>query len=111
MVGAGLAAVATINAASGLYSSMEAVKERHKKVKEGKLSRKEAKRLKNVAKVQDLAAVGVAALSLKSVYSNWRETKKTHASYNEYLRDKERRHWRRLKDEEGHEHDSPKHLH
>ncbi|MCJ1249031.1 hypothetical protein MMC30_006253, partial [Trapelia coarctata] len=84
IVGAGLATVATINAASGLYSSMEAVKERHEKVREGKLSRKEAKRLKNTAKVQDLAAIGVAALSLKSVYSRWQETRKSHEDYHKY---------------------------
>ena len=108
MVGAGLAAVATINAASGLYDSMEAVKERHQKVKEGKLSPKEARRLKNTAKLQDLAAIGVAALSLKSVYSGWQETKKTHESYHEYLREKERRDRRRSEDTKGHKYNSSK---
>jgi len=96
LVGAGLAAVATINAASGLYSSMDAMKTRHRQVKEGKLSRKEARRLKNTAKVHDLAAVGVAALSIKSVYSRWKETRETHQGYHEYLREKERRHHKRL---------------
>lgn len=95
-MGAGLAAVATINAASGLYSSMDDAKKRHEAVKEGKLSQKEARRLKNTAKIQDLAAVGVAALSLKSVYSRWQETRKTHADYHEYKKAKERRHQRRL---------------
>lgn len=96
LVGAGLAAVATINAASGLYESMDAVKTRHKQVKEGKLSHKEARRLKNTARVQDLAAVGVAALSIRSVYTRWKETRETHHGYQEHLREKERRHRRRL---------------
>ncbi|KAI4176144.1 MAG: hypothetical protein LQ343_001188 [Gyalolechia ehrenbergii] len=68
---AGLAAVATIHAAHGLYSSMEARDKRHAEVAKGEMSPEEAGRLRRKAQLQDAAAIGIAALGIKGAYSEW----------------------------------------
>ena len=75
LITGGLAAVATIHAAHSVYSSMEAREKRHKKVLEGKMTPDEARRLKSRAALQDVAAVGIAALGIKGAISEWKEVK------------------------------------
>jgi hypothetical protein len=70
---AGLATVATIHAAHGVYSSMVASEKRHKLVMEGEMSPEEARKRKSKNMLQDAAAVGIAALGLKSAFSEWKE--------------------------------------
>ncbi|KAG9554851.1 hypothetical protein KCU97_g18943, partial [Aureobasidium melanogenum] len=70
---AGLATVATIHAAHGVYSSMEAHERRHKLVQEGEMSPAEARKKQTKAWVQDAAAVGIAALGIKGAFSEWKE--------------------------------------
>jgi len=70
---AGLATVATIHAAHGVYSSMVASENRHKLVMEGEMSPEEARKRKSKNMLQDAAAVGIAALGLKSAFSEWKE--------------------------------------
>jgi hypothetical protein len=70
---AALASVATIHAAHGVYSSMVASETRHKKVEEGKISPEQARKLKSKNMLQDAAAVGIAALGIKSAFSEWKE--------------------------------------
>ncbi|KAF2131702.1 hypothetical protein P153DRAFT_365272 [Dothidotthia symphoricarpi CBS 119687] len=70
---AGLATVATIHAAHGVYSSMEASESRRKLVGEGEMSPEEARKRKSKNMLQDAAAVGIAALGIKSAYSEWKE--------------------------------------
>jgi len=70
---AALASVATIHAAHGVYSSMVASEARHKKVQEGEISQEKARKLKSKNMLQDAAAVGIAALSIKSAFSEWKE--------------------------------------
>ncbi|KAI4201575.1 MAG: hypothetical protein LQ350_003190 [Teloschistes chrysophthalmus] len=70
---AGLAAVATIHAAHGVYSSMEARDKRHAEVAKGEMSPEEAQRLRRKAHLQDAAAIGIAALGIKGAYSEWQE--------------------------------------
>jgi len=70
---AALASVATIHAAHGVYSSMVASEARHKKVMEGEISPEQARKLKSKNVLQDVAAVGIAALSIKSAFSEWKE--------------------------------------
>jgi hypothetical protein len=70
---AGLATVATIHAAHGVYSSMEAHERRHKLVQEGEMSPNEARKKQTKAWVQDAAAVGIAALGIKGAFSEWKE--------------------------------------
>ena len=70
---AGLATIATIHAAHGVYSSMEAHEKRHKLVEEGEMSPEEARKKQTKAWVQDAAAVGIAALGIKGAFSEWKE--------------------------------------
>ncbi|KAF2428682.1 hypothetical protein EJ08DRAFT_324144 [Tothia fuscella] len=70
---AGLATVATIHAAHGVYESMVASEKRHKLVMEGEMSPEEARKRKSKNMLQDAAAVGIAALGLKSVFGEWKE--------------------------------------
>ena len=73
LITAGLATVATIHAAHNVYSSMQASEERRKLVGEGEMSPEEARKRKSKNMLQDAAAVGIAALGLKSAYSEWKE--------------------------------------
>ncbi|KAF1840786.1 uncharacterized protein K460DRAFT_347070 [Cucurbitaria berberidis CBS 394.84] len=70
---AGLATVATIHAAHGVYSSMVASEKRRKLVSEGEMSPEESRKRKSKNMLQDAAAVGIAALGIKSAYSEWKE--------------------------------------
>jgi hypothetical protein len=70
---AGLATVATIHAAHGVYSSMVASENRRKLVGEGEMSPEEARKRKSKNMLQDAAAVGIAALGIKSAFSEWKE--------------------------------------
>ncbi|KAF2637023.1 hypothetical protein P280DRAFT_136673 [Massarina eburnea CBS 473.64] len=70
---AGLATVATIHAAHGVYSSMVASENRRKLVAEGEMSPEEARKRKSKNMLQDAAAVGIAALGIKSAFSEWKE--------------------------------------
>lgn len=69
---AGVATVATIHAAHGVYSSMVASENRRKLVAQGKLSPEEARKRKSKNAVQDAAAVGLAALGIKGAFSEWK---------------------------------------
>lgn len=70
---AGLATVATIHAAHGVYSSMVASEKRHKLVMEGEMTAEEARKRKSKNMLQDAAAVGIAALGIKSAFGEWKE--------------------------------------
>lgn len=73
IITATLASVATIHAAHGVYSSMEAHEKRHKLVAEGEMSPEEARKKQTKAWIQDAAAVGIAALGIKGAFSEWKE--------------------------------------
>ncbi|RCI11088.1 hypothetical protein L249_7324 [Ophiocordyceps polyrhachis-furcata BCC 54312] len=81
VVTTGLATVATIHAAHGIYQSMEKRKERQKAVEEGRLSSVEAKRLKTKAMIQDATSVGLAVLGIKGAMGEMEEAREaTHES-------------------------------
>lgn len=92
----GLAAVATIHAAHGVYQSMEKRNVRQKAVKEGRLSPAEAKKLKTKALVQDAASVGIAALGVKGAIDEMKEAKNLGNECKEFQEEKVRRHQKRL---------------
>ena len=96
MLTAGLAAVATIHAASGVYASMEAREKRYEAVLNGTLSPEEAKREKNKARLQDAAAIGIAALGIKGAYGKWQGAQATHKGYREHKRARQERHSKRM---------------
>ncbi|MCJ1389599.1 hypothetical protein MMC18_002456 [Xylographa bjoerkii] len=93
---AGLAAVATIHAASGLYSSMEARDKRYEQLKSGKISPEDARKEKTKAMLQDFAAVGVAALSIKGAMSKWQGAAAQHKTRKQHKKEREERHQKRL---------------
>lgn len=72
---AGLASVATVHAAHSIYKSVEQRKKRNKLVKKGHMSPEESRKLKNKARLQDAASVGIAALGIKGAVSEWKEMK------------------------------------
>ncbi|MCJ1280806.1 hypothetical protein MMC26_000123 [Xylographa opegraphella] len=100
LLSAGLAAVATIHAAAGLYSSMEARDKRYEQLKNGKISPDEARKARTKAKLQDLASVGVAALSIKGAMSEWKGAAEQHKTRKQHKKEKEERHQKRLQKRE-----------
>lgn len=94
---AGLAAVATIHAAAGVYSSMEARDKRHEDVMKGEITAEESRRRRNKARLQDAAAIGIAALGIKGAYSEWQEVQESRQEVSEQKTEREKRHEKRLK--------------
>ncbi|CAD6574499.1 MAG: hypothetical protein ASARMPREDX12_006801 [Alectoria sarmentosa] len=94
---AGLAAVATIHAAHSVYASMEARDKRHMEVAKGELSPEEARKKKNKARIQDAAAIGIAALGIKGAYSEWQEVQENRHELAEQMEERKKRHEKRVK--------------
>ncbi len=94
---AGLAAVATIHAAKGLYSSLEARDRRYKELKNGEITPEEARRKRNKARLQDVAAIGIAALGIKGAYSEWQEVQEARHEVAAQKTTRKKRHEKRVK--------------
>ena len=99
---AGLAAVATIHAAHGVYSSMEARDKRHIEVLKGEMSPEEARKKKNKARLQDAAAIGIAALGIKGAYSEWQEVQEHRQELAGQNEERKKRHEKRVKKAQKH---------
>ncbi|OAG12574.1 uncharacterized protein CC84DRAFT_1201538 [Paraphaeosphaeria sporulosa] len=98
---AGLATVATIHAAHGVYSSMVASEKRRKLVAEGEITAEEARKRKSKNMLQDAAAVGIAAMGIKSAFSEWKEMNEQRHSVHELeARRRKRRKMRERKERE-----------
>lgn len=95
LITAGLASVATIHAAQSVYKSIEGRQERRKEVAKGEMSPQEARKKKNKARLQDAAAIGIAALGIKGAYSEWKEMKEQRDEAHEFDRKRVERHARR----------------
>lgn len=80
---AGLATIATIHAGHSVYQSYDKREIRKKAVREGKISREQAKANRNRDRLQDAASVGLAALGIKGAYSEWKEMKETKENFEE----------------------------
>ncbi|OAL33590.1 hypothetical protein AYO20_07097 [Fonsecaea nubica] len=96
---AALASVATIHAASKVYSSIESHDKRMEKVREGKMSPEEAHKQQRASRWQDAAAIGIAALGLKGAVSEWNELSEEHNQHKELLSQKEEHHKKRMERE------------
>ncbi|KIW98813.1 uncharacterized protein Z519_00476 [Cladophialophora bantiana CBS 173.52] len=96
---AALASVATIHAASKVYSSIESHDKRMEKVREGKMSPEEAHKQQRASRWQDAAAIGIAALGLKGAVSEWNELSEEHNHHKELLSLKEEHHKKRMERE------------
>lgn len=94
---AGLAAVATIHAVNGVMSSLEARDKRHKDLEKGEITYQEARRKRNKLRLQDAAAIGIAALGIKGAYSEWQEVKESRDEVKKKDQERKERHKRRLK--------------
>lgn len=99
---AGLAAVATIHAAHSVYSSMEARDKRHLEVAKGEMSPEEARKRKNKTRIQDAAAIGIAALGIKGAYSEWQDVQEHRKEAQEAFEEKKRNHEKRMRKAEKH---------
>nr|POE71347.1 hypothetical protein CFP56_62442 [Quercus suber] len=99
LITAGLATIATIHAAHGLYSSMEAHEKRHRLVAEGEMSPEEARKKQTKAWVQDAAAVGIAALGIKGAFSEWKEMNEQRREIHEIEKRKSERRKKRINKE------------
>lgn len=99
---AGLASVATIHAANSVYKSVDARKKRAKLVKSGVMTEEEAHKLKNKARLQDAAAIGIAAIGIKGAVGEWKEMHEQREKCREFDRERAERHERRLKRLEDH---------
>ncbi|KAL9000937.1 MAG: hypothetical protein Q9188_005556 [Gyalolechia gomerana] len=97
LITAGLASVATIHAAHSVYSSIEAREKRYKLVAEGEMSPEEAKKLKNKARLQDAASIGIAALGIKGAVSEWKEMEEQRKECLEFDKKRQERHEKRLR--------------
>ena len=95
LITAGLASVATIHAAQSVYKSIEGRQERRKEVAKGEMSPQEARKKKNKARMQDAAAIGIAALGIKGAYSEWKEMKEQRDEAHEFDLKRAERHARR----------------
>jgi len=96
---AALASVATIHAASKVYSSIEAHDKRIAKVREGQLSPEDAHKQQRAARWQDAAAIGIAALGIKGAVSEWNEVTAEHSEHQKMLLEREEHHKKRLERE------------
>jgi len=92
----GLAAVATVHAASKVYSSIEAHDKRIQQVVMGEISPEEAQRKKKQARWQDAAAIAIAALGIKGAMSEWGEVQEQQHEHKELLESREERHKKRM---------------
>ena len=95
LITAGLASVATIHAAQSVYKSVEGRSIRKKEVAKGEMSPQEARKKKNKARLQDAAAIGIAALGIKGAYSEWKEMKEQRDEAHEFDLKRAERHARR----------------
>lgn len=76
---------------------MEARDKRHEEVAKGEISPEEARKMKNKARLQDAAAVAVAALGIKGAYSEWQEVQEHREEVNKQKKERQERHEKRLK--------------
>lgn len=95
LITAGLASVATIHAGQSVYKSIEGRRQHAKKVAKGQMSPEEARKMKNKARLQDAAAIGIAALGIKGAYSEWKEMKEQRDEAHEFDLKRAERHARR----------------
>ncbi|OQD79238.1 hypothetical protein PENANT_c057G07157 [Penicillium antarcticum] len=80
----GLASVATIHAAHGLYGSMEKRKKRMQQLKEGEITPEEARKRRIKANSLDAVSIGLAALGIKGAYGEWKEVNEKRKENNHF---------------------------
>lgn len=94
LISGGLATVATIHAGHSVHQSMEKREARKRAVRDGTISKEEAKQHKARDRLQDAASLGLAALGIKGAYSEWKEVKE-HRDEEKEEKEKHDRHARK----------------
>ncbi|SPN97806.1 uncharacterized protein DNG_01318 [Cephalotrichum gorgonifer] len=92
----GLASLATIHAAHGMYQSIGNRKTRELAVKAGKMSPTDARALKSKAIVQDAASVSLAVLGVKGALEELKEARDKSYQCRRFKAEKQARHDRRV---------------
>lgn len=92
LITSGLAGVATIHAAHEVFESLEKRKIRQKAVRDGHLSKVDAKKLKTKAIVKDATAIGIAAMGIKGALGNVKEAKEMAHECKNFQAEKAHRH-------------------
>lgn len=95
LITSGLAGVATIHAAHEVFENWEKRKARKKAVHDGSLSKVKAKKMKTKALIQDVTAVGIAAMGVKGALDNVKEAKEMQDECKHFQYEKARRHEKR----------------
>ena len=90
LITGGLATVATIHAAHSVYQSVEKKQARRRALRDGEISKEQAKKDKNKNRLQEAASIGIAALGLKGAYSEWKEMSETQKEIKEEKEKRER---------------------
>ncbi|KAJ5098937.1 hypothetical protein N7532_005938 [Penicillium argentinense] len=80
----GLATVASIHAAHGVYGSVNKRKLRMKQLKEGEITPEEARKQRIKANTLDAASIGLAALGIKGAYGEWKEVNEKRKENNNF---------------------------
>ena len=91
--------MATVHAASKVYSSIEAHDKRIQEVERGEMSPEEAHKRQRAARWQDAAAIAIAALGIKGAISEWNEVMEEHHEHQRSLQEREEHHKKRLEKE------------
>lgn len=95
LITSGLAAVATIHAAHEVFESLEKRKVRQKAVRQGRLSKMQAHKMKSKAIVKDGTSIAIAAMGIKGALSEVKEAKDMQHECKNFQWEKARRHERR----------------
>ena len=76
---------------------MESRDKRYEQVRNGELTPEQAQKEKNKNRLQDVAAIGIAALGIKGAYGKWQGAHATHKGYREHKEQKKQRHEKRVR--------------
>lgn len=96
IITSGLAAVATIHAAHGVYENMGKRIKQKKALREGRITEEKAQELQSKALLKDTAKIGLAALGVKGALAELKAAQNTSHECKAFRREKERRHQRRV---------------
>ncbi|CAI4213679.1 unnamed protein product [Parascedosporium putredinis] len=96
IITSGLAAVATIHAAHGVYENMGKRIKQKKALREGRITEEKAHELQSKALLKDTAKIGLAALGVKGALAELKAAQSTSHECKAFRQEKERRHQRRV---------------
>lgn len=90
-----LAAIATINAADTIYSSVKDHQRQRAAVKTGKMTEEEAHKTRKRARLKDCAALGIAVIGVQGAWEGVQEAKEVKEERKEWDEWRDKRRWRR----------------